>query len=220
MATAEEILERILAERPPLHPRADGSDRCIGLHSAALSHMYSQLASGNHTLETGCGLSTIVFALAGCVHQAVVPNRGHIEATVRFAEDYQVSMDQTTFVEARSEEILPGLEAPAHLDVVLIDGGHAFPIPVIDWFYTSQRLIVGGLLVIDDIQMKSISILVNYLSQQPEWENTRTIRRTAFFRKKSELEIDGAWDYWHKQPFNRSMSSRFGKLWAFLRYRT
>lgn len=214
----QEILEQILVERPSLHPRADGSERCIGLHSDALNYLYSQLAPGHHTLETGCGLSTIIFALAGCHHRAVVPNSGHIEATIRYAENYQISLEQTEFLEARSEDVLPGLESPAPLDVVLIDGGHAFPIPYIDWFYSRQHLAVGGLLVIDDIQMKTVAILVDFLSQQTEWERATVIRRTAFFRKIGEPEIDGAWDYWHKQPFNRSLSSRIGQLWAYFKY--
>jgi hypothetical protein len=219
MATTEGTLERILAERPPLHPRADGSDRCIGLHSDVLIFLYDQLAPGNNTLETGCGLSTIVFALAGCEHRAIVPNRSHVEATIRYAEKYQVSFEQTEFLEARSEAILPGLEAPTPLDVILIDGGHAFPIPFIDWFYSSQRLAVGGLLAIDDIQLKTVGILMDFLTQQPEWEKTRIIRRTAFFRKLGEPDIDGAWDYWQIQPFNRSISSRIAQLWARFKYR-
>lgn len=49
-----------------------------------------------------------------------------------------------------SHDVLPTLN-PTPLDVVFIDGGHGFPLAVIDWFYAAGRLVEGGVLVLDDL---------------------------------------------------------------------
>jgi predicted O-methyltransferase YrrM len=219
MPNKEDTLEKMLADRPEVHPRRDGSGRCIGMHSDVLRAIARQISPGDVTLETGCGLSTLVFALSECAHTAIVPNPTHIEATRQSAISYQIPMSNVDFLEARSEEILPGMDMTEELDLILIDGGHAFPIPFIDWFYTSQRLKVGGLLVVDDIDLRTVNILYEFLSKQPEWQCSTIIRRTAFFRKIDELATDDVWDYWQRQPFNRQIGYKVRKLWLNLRYR-
>ncbi len=219
MTDQQSILNQILSQRPPVHTRASGENRCIGMHNEVLQYLYDQLHPGQLTLETGCGLSTLVFALSNCIHKVIVPNAAHIEATKQAAIRYDIPFDDTTFILGRSEKVLPAFSTETKLDAVLIDGGHAFPIPFIDWFYTNNLLRVNGLLVLDDIDLKSVSILDDYLSSQPEWQKDKVIRRTAFYIKIHDLDIDDAWDYWQKQPFNRGLGLNFRKIWLNLRYR-
>jgi len=219
MINNEETLSRLLADRPAVHPRRDGSRRCIGMHSDVLNALAQQLQPGMLSLETGCGLSTLVFASGGCHHKVIVPNPSHIESTINSATAYHVSLDKVTFLEGRSENILPGLDISNRLDIVLIDGGHAFPIPFIDWFYTSRHLEIGGLLVVDDIDLRTVSILHEFLSKQPEWDTMKVIRRTAFFRKVNEMDRDEEWDYWRRQPFNKDLGKSIRKFWLNIRHR-
>lgn len=214
MQATQTTLTRLLSERPSIHPTRDGRDRCIGLNPDVLSHLYHQLSPNLQTLETGCGLSTLVFALADCRHQAIAPNKVHIQETQKTAADHGISLEKISFIQARSEDTLPHLGNPENLDVVLIDGGHAFPIPFIDWFYTRQRLAVGGLLVLDDVHLKTVNILYTFLKKQPAWTLTNIIHKTAFFRKDSSMIEDNVWDYWQKQPFNNDWRSRINRyLW-------
>ncbi len=79
--------------------------------------------------------------------------------------------------------MLPRLPADP-LDLVLIDGSHGFPVPLIDWFYTADRLKVGGLLVLDDTQLWSVHILKQFLLLEPEWQIEQDFwPRSAVFRK-------------------------------------
>jgi hypothetical protein len=48
------------------------------------------------------------------------------------------------------------------LDIVLIDGAHAFPFPFLDWYFTASALKAGGLLVIDDVQIATGTILADF----------------------------------------------------------
>lgn len=211
MPTQETILAQIIAERPAVHPTREGYSRCIGLHADVLRFLYQQLSPGQYTLETGCGLSTLIFALAGCHHQVIVPNQSHIEATQQSALHYGIALTNTSFIVARSELVLPTLNHTQPLDAVLIDGGHAFPLPFIDWFYTASHLRINGLLILDDTHLKTVGILYQFLHQQRDWEEITHLHRTAVFRKTQEQSID-EWDYWHTQPFNQTWQSRFYKL--------
>ena len=210
---AVDILNSIVKERPFVHPRKDGGQRCIGLDKNVLNYLFDVLKPTMQTLETGCGLSTLVFALAGCLHTAIVPNEAHIIETKKAAKDLGVSFDSVDFIVARSENCLPHFTHSKSLDVVLIDGGHAFPIPFIDWFYTNRILEEGGLLFIDDIDLKTINILYSFLEQQPEWELLKVIHKTAVYRKLEKTEIEDVWDYWQKQPFNdRGIAGHLKKI--------
>ena len=58
------------------------------------------------------------------------------------------------------------------------------PWPFIDWFYTADKLKVGGLCVIDDIHLESVLDLVKFLKEEPRWEFVWELpRRTIAFRK-------------------------------------
>lgn len=209
MGESSTILARILSDRPAVHPSKGGEERCIGLDSRSLETLYLSLSAGMSTLETGCGLSTLVFALAGCDHQAIVPNQQHVQSTRRAAAELGIDLEGTEFKLERSEDFLPAMAADNALDVVLIDGGHAFPIPFIDWYYAGRRLKIGGLLVIDDTHIKTVGILSNFLDRQPAWTRETEIHNTAFYRLTAEIPEADEWDYWHEQPFNLNISTRF-----------
>lgn len=211
MGESDAILARILSDRPALHPGRSGEERCIGLNSRTLEALFRKLSPGMSTLETGCGLSTLIFALAGCNHLAIVPNQGHVEATRKAAGEFGIDLNKTDFRLARSEDLLPTMMADDSLDVVLIDGGHAFPIPYIDWFYAGRRLKASGLLVVDDTNIKTVAVLCDFLDQQPAWSRETEIHGTAFYRVTSRITEANEWDYWRDQPFNLNVATQIRK---------
>ena len=66
-----ELTARLRAEPPGLH---GGGDEYWGLAWPALEWLEREVRPGMATLETGAGASTIVFAAAGAVHDAVTPD--------------------------------------------------------------------------------------------------------------------------------------------------
>jgi hypothetical protein len=89
--------------------------------------------------------------------------------------------------------VLPRLE-PRPLDLVLIDGAHGFPYPVLDWWFLAPRLRVGGLLVVDDAYLPPVGALADFLRGQPSWEVAAIPgRRTVVFRKLAEAEPGADW---------------------------
>src|SRR5437763_8263315 len=138
------------------------------------------------TLETGSGSSTIVFAAAGASHEAVTPDAAE-EARVRGeCEQRGIDSSSVRFRIGPSHEVLPRLE-PRPLDLVLVDGAHGFPYPILDWWYVAPRVRVGGVVLLDDAYMPPVAALVDALRAQPAWEVAGPIgERTVAVRKLAE----------------------------------
>jgi hypothetical protein len=169
----------------------------MGLTEAALAFIYENINDECNTLETGCGLSTVVFALTGSRHTVIAPAPSEFEITKTYCRERGIPTGQIDFIAEPSQKVLPALELPP-LDLVLIDGGHGFPTPYLDWFYTTGKLKKGGFLIVDDVWLWSCEILRDFLNEQPEWEFVAEYNgRTTIFRK---LENGSEWLEWTQQP--------------------
>jgi hypothetical protein len=177
------LTDELRASPPGLHGEGD---EYWGLAWTALRWVEENVTSGMATLETGAGSSTIVFAAAGADHEAVTPDTAE-EARIR--EECRRRGIDTSSVRFRigaSHEVLPALE-PRPLDLVLVDGAHGFPYPVLDWWYVAPHVRVGGLVLLDDAYMPPVRVLVDALREQPAWEVAAAIgQRTVAVRKVSD----------------------------------
>ena len=165
------------------------------------------MSAGMATLETGSGSSTLVFAAAGAEHEAVTPDPAEEERIRAECERRGIDSSSVRFRIGPSHEVLPQLE-PRPLDLVLLDGAHGFPYPVLDWWYVAPHVRVGGLVLLDDAYMPPVRVLVDALREQPAWEMAAPIgQRTVAVRKV----VEGLPPFdWHGEPIGGRMS--FGYL--------
>ncbi len=208
------MLEALLEESPLLH----GADHDLvnwQLQAPVLRWLDSQLHEGQTTLETGCGYSTIVFAHSRARHMTISPAEIEHARIVEWCNTHGVSTGSLTFVAALSQDVLPGM-AMESLDLVLIDGDHAFPLPLIDWYYTARALRSGGLMVLDDIQIRTVALLREFLqNEQGRWSEVERIGTTAVFEKLTDAAVEPI--PWSCQPFGApaptttSVIVRFGR---------
>jgi hypothetical protein len=183
------LTEELRADPPRLH----GAGEFWGLHWPALGWLEREVQPEMATLETGAGASTLVFAAAGSEHEAVTPVGAERDRILAECERRGISTDRVTFHIGPSQDVLPRLE-PRPLDLVLIDGAHGFPYPILDWWFAAPRLRAGGLLVLDDCYLPPVGALVDFLCAQPGWEiATAPGRRTVVFRKLAELQPEPDW---------------------------
>ncbi len=174
---------------------------CHGIESDVLTFIAENVHDTSRTLETGAGCSTLVFALRGCEHMAVTPSQSEISLITRYAVRNEICLGKVRFVPESSEKYLPRCEMDG-LDLVLLDGKHAFPWPMLDWFYTADKLRKGGLMVIDDVQLRSVAILTEFMSVDPGWRLVENFSgKTHVFEKVRDSVHDVAW---HMQPYNRA----------------
>ncbi len=196
-------LDQLLAAPPLLH---DDGRALWGIAPAVLRFLDGAIRPGANTLETGAGLSTLVFAINGAHHTCVVPAPSEIERIRAWCEASGVSTDHLTFHAERSEAVLPRL-AEDPLDLVLIDGGHGFPAPFIDWFYAGRRLQPGGLLVVDDTQIWTGRVLRDFLEAEPGWELVEEIALRASMFRRTDAEGGPEWT---DQPYVAARSHSDG----------
>jgi len=210
---APTIADRLRSAPPGLH---GPGDEYWGLSWPALEWLEGALEKGMATLETGAGASTIVFAAARTSHEAVTPEPEE-EARIRATcEHLSVPADTVTFRIGSSHEVLPALES-RELDLVLLDGAHGFPYPVLDWWHVAPRLRPGGRLLLDDAYLPPVAAVLDHLGRSADWQVERTVGyRTVVVRKLNERlppfdweggRIGGRLAFRHLPPGERAVAS-------------
>lgn len=218
----DSILREIIAEKPRFHVGETELQRsfstnesildkgfikslndkeifCYGIDGDALDFIYNSVDENSTTLEIGSGLSTFAFALKRCNHTTITPNKCEVESIREYGNRKQIDLDYVNFIIQASEIYLPN-SSLMDLDFVLIDGKHAFPWPIVDWFFCADKLKQGGLLMIDDNEMASVSVLTNFLKEDNQrWDLIKSIHnRTLVFQKTTPSALNVAW---HMQPY-------------------
>lgn len=177
---------QVLNNPPEAHRDPEGQYFSMGVDKEVLRFIQKHIDGSSSTLETGCGLSTVLFALSGSRHICITPATDEIDRISEYCRQNDIALDKTTFYAGSSEKVLPGIDCDP-LDLVLIDGRHGFPAPFIDFYYTAVKLKIDGLLVIDDTWLWTGDVLKQILLLEPEWKLEKDFNpRAAVFRKLAE----------------------------------
>ena len=190
-------LQTLLEQPPLIH-----NDRRItwGIRPALAHFLDEAVGPGSVTLETGAGLSTLVILRKQPrQHMAVQPVPDEFAAIVEFAERHGIAIHSFTPIVARSQDWLPRADLP-ELDLVLVDGAHAFPVPFLDWYYAAEKIKVGGLMVVDDTHLVTGTILADFMGVEPRWELVVRDDESHFaiYRKRVHPVHDADWT---RQPY-------------------
>lgn len=131
------------------------------------------------TLEVGCayGLSTlnICSALqgrAGASHTIIDPAENTIWDGVGIKNLEEAGISFFELIEEGSEFALPSLmkRMEGQFDFVFVDGMHTFDHTLLDCFYCTRLLRVGGYLAIDDAYWLSVRRAISFISNYPCYE--------------------------------------------------
>src|SRR5919199_3572174 len=184
------LTDDLRASPPGLH---GAGDEYWGLAWAALGWLEDNVTSGMATLETGSGSSTIVFAAAGASHEAVTPDAAEEERIRGECERRGISSEGVRFLIGPSHEVLPRWE-PRPLDLVLVDGAHGFPYPILDWWWLAPHVRIGGPMLLADAHMPPVAMLVDHLRSDRAWQVEGSVGyRTAIVRKLADAQPDFDW---------------------------
>ncbi len=157
-----------------VHPLEAEVDRAEG---AFLHRIIAEDPSVVRTLEVGCayGLSSlhICEALKGrpeAQHTIIDPFQNTQWDGVGVGNLTRAGVDFFRLIEKRSEFALPEVlaaDGEGKFDFVFIDGWHTFDHTLLDGFYATRLLRVGGYLVIDDIVIAPVRRATDYLESYP-----------------------------------------------------
>jgi predicted O-methyltransferase YrrM len=106
-------------------------------------------------------------------------------------------------VEVKSEFALPRIleQGEGRFDFIFIDGWHTFDHTLLDCFYATRLLRVGGYLAIDDVIFPAVRRVVDFVLNYPCYELFRSLGtdlRMVVLKKISEDRRN--WD-WHDDKF-------------------
>jgi predicted O-methyltransferase YrrM len=149
---------------------------------------------GFATLETGCGYSSVAFAVAGAQHTVLSPIAAEHLAIQRWCAAESIDLSRVEFLAQASQDVIHSLPQTP-LDVVLIDGDHAFPMPMIDWYYTAERVKAGGMMLVDDTQIITGKILKDFLAMETDrWKLVGDFDKTSVFQRITSAPVTrGVW---------------------------
>lgn len=142
------------------------------------------------TLEVGCayGLSSLhicqaLRGRAGARHTIIDPFQNTQWDGVGVRHLARAGVDFFRLIEERSEFALPsvlGAEAgEGKYDFVFVDGWHTFDHTLLDCFYATRLLRVGGYLVIDDLVIPPVRRTADYIGSYPCYRRHATLGATA-----------------------------------------
>lgn len=191
-------VDRVIAVPPRVHSTSpDGT--VWNTEASCYRFLAREVKRGSRTLETGAGMSTVLFAAWECDHLAVVPFASEADAVERYCDEQNIARQSLAFDIRPSEVALPTLAGGERLDLVFVDGCHGFPSPIIDWFYGAGLLRKGGVVVFDDVQLPQVNVLLEtFVEPDPRWERVASTSKWRAFRRLSEGPLG---EEWFDQPF-------------------
>ncbi len=214
-------LKDLLDDPPKVHP-FKGQLVAWSLPRSTLDFIDAHVTERSKTLETGAGLSTILFALKGASHLCITPFQEEVDRIREYCQRRGVSLQKVDFRVDLSTSVLPEL-GPVELDLALIDGCHGFPTPFMDWYFMASKLKIGGTLIVDDVQIWTGHVLKDFLVSEPEWKLIEPLSdKTAIFVKEHHYH---PWKEFEQQLYvvqqnellERDDESRFSKGLRLLR---
>lgn len=172
------------------------------LNPVVLDRMVHYLGEidGHCTLETGCGLSTVVLSNVSDVHLCFTVATGNSLEKVQAAP--LLKHRNVSFIVGPSQLTLPRYSFTSSLDLALIDGAHAFPFAELDYFFVYPHIRPGGILVVDDIHIPTVGNMYEFLRADKMWQHLENVNYTAFFRRTDSSLFDPFGDGWERQRYN------------------
>jgi len=190
-------LRELLDDPPRVHP-SEGQLIAWGLQRPILEFLDAFVGEESKTLETGAGMSTILFALKGATHTCITPFPEEVDRIRNYCTQHRISLQKVDFRVDLSATVLPDLGS-VELDVALIDGCHGFPTPFMDWYFTAAKLKTGGIVIVDDVHIWTGRVLKDFLVSEPEWKLIQpSSDRTAIFVKQRNYD---PWKDFYHQPY-------------------
>jgi hypothetical protein len=206
--TANLNLKAILAEPPGFHE--DGKGQLISwlrIDDQTCLELNNRLKPDMKTLETGGGLSTVIFAARECHHTCIIPEQTLADRILAYCRSASIDTSNVSFTISKSCDAIHQLNH-SEFDLILIDGCHGFPTVFVDFYYAAKALKLGGVLIVDDMHIYTCNLIARFMNSDPGWKVDLINNRVAF-----GIKIDDTIDYdWWQQPFVVRRSASLGPM--------
>ncbi len=158
-----------------------------------------------HTAETGTGKSTLLFSHLSSQHTVFAVNdTGTSDSLAQVLSSGLLRRERVDFVIGPTQKTLPVFDFKFPLQMVLLDGPHAYPFPELEYYYFYGHLEEDGLLIVDDIHIPTIFRLFEFLAEDEMFDCLEVVRTTAFFRRNNSPLFDPLQDGSWLQRYNKT----------------
>jgi len=199
MSLTVEIVRNVIRDAATLH-------NCGTFEPRALEALVGHLSKRRIccSAETGSGASTLLFSHCSDHHLAfTVDSGGGSVANVKASK--LLLQDHVSWIEGPTQLTLPTYKFLKPLQAALIDGPHAYPFPDLEYYYLYQHLEAGALLVLDDIHIKTIHNLFDFLREDEMFRLDEVVQSTAFFSRTEAPLFCPIGDSWWQQRYNKEL---------------
>ncbi len=210
------VLARLAQDRPLFHYLEEASAQQV---AAALTGVTAGECSwavgppilqwiGEHlsgdmvTMETGAGYTTVVFAVLAKHHYCCTFMQREADKIRAYLEQLGVPDDRVTFCIGSTEQTLPRLEIEAPIDFAYIDGCHGYPFPALDWHYIDKFLRVGGIIGLDNAELRPVREHCEFLEENGTYRLAEAVTHGCFVRFYTKLADQNR--EWVFQPYSRA----------------
>jgi hypothetical protein len=192
----DEICRRISEVAPGLHNAGTFSPRTFEAIARAAGKRQIR-----NSAETGSGASTLLFSHLSQRHTVFALDGGSGSiAGVRRSPLLRPNV--VAFVEGPTQATLPHHRFTEKLQLVLIDGPHGYPFPDLEYYFLYPHIDTGALLILDDIHIRSVHNLFEFLRRDAMFELDEVVQTTAFFTRTTAPTFDPFGDGWWQQNYN------------------
>lgn len=98
-------------------------------------------------------------------------------------------LEKISFLLGSTDETLPKIELKHVFDFAYIDGNHGYPFPALDWHYIDLRLKVGGIVGMDNVELRPVREHCDFLQENGTYELIGTLSEgyyAHFYRKLAD----------------------------------
>jgi len=196
----EQLLAEIVRAAPLLHGSGTLSEKAIRAMARHLAKRPIQ-----HSTETGCGASTLLFSHLSGDHTVFTLDDG----ITPLRSSPLLESATTRFVVGSTQKTLAKYEFRHKIQAALLDGPHAFPFPQLEYYFIYPSLDAHALLILDDIHIPSIHDLFRFLRADAMFDLVDVVEKTAFFERSTAPTFDPLGDGWWLQNYNRRVRFRW-----------
>ena len=174
----------------------------FGVGPKVLRWIADRLTGDMITLETGAGLTTVLFATLARHHYCCTGSQLETDKIRDYLERIGVSPEKVTFILGSTDDTLPRLEIGKILDFAYVDGCHGYPFPALDWHYIDKHLKIGGLLGMDNVELRPIREHCEFLEENEVYRLAGIVIDgyfVRFYEKQADQERE-----WVDQRYSRA----------------
>lgn len=184
-----------------------GSGTVSGAVMAALERHLAAHSGITRSVETGTGRTTLLFSHVSRDHTVfTADDTGDGDSLNAVRDSPLLNADNVHFIVGRTQITLRDHHFDAPVQAAFLDGPHAYPFPELEYWAVYPHIDSGGLLVVDDIHIRTVGNMFRFLRADDMWELIEVVDNTAFFRRTDAPTFSPLGDGWSTQGFNRRFS--------------